>query len=65
MMKYVDTDPLDELRAVRRRIQRRYKTVEAYAEHLKTVPSAKELLLELAKKKSKKKAAAKKKTDRR
>ncbi len=64
-MKYADVDPLDELRAVRRRIQRKYKTVEAYAEHLKTVPSAKELLAELAKKSAKKEALAKKKAGRR
>jgi len=38
-------NPLEEVRAIREKIGRRYKTMDEYWDHLKTVPSA-DILLE-------------------
>lgn len=39
-----DNDPLEEIRANKREIRKKYKTLDAYIEHLKDVPSVDELL---------------------
>lgn len=49
-MNTKDIDPLDELRAVRRRIWRKYKTIDAYVEHLKNQPPVEEIIAKLQKK---------------
>ncbi len=39
-----DIDPVDEVRAVREAIQKKYKTLDAYMAHMKEIPTADELL---------------------
>jgi len=34
---YADMEPLEEIRAIREEISRKYKTVEAYGDHLRSV----------------------------
>ena len=43
-------DPIEEIRAIRAKIARKYKTMDAYWDHLKTIPSA-DVLLEQVRKK--------------
>ncbi len=38
-----DPDPVEEIRAIRRKIMRKYKTLDAYVKHLQTLPSAEEM----------------------
>ena len=56
-----DLDPVEEIRAIRAKINRKYKTIDAYCEHLRTIPSADVLLAQIQAKiaKAKIKAAAK------
>ena len=42
-----DADPVDELHRLRVATSRHYKTAEAYWEHLRKVPTAKEILARL------------------
>jgi len=53
-----DRDPVEEIRAVRAKIWRKYKTLDAYWDHLKTIPSADVLLEQIQKKIEKAKARA-------
>ena len=39
-----DIDPVEEIRAIRRKHDRRFKTMDEYWDHLKTIPSADVLL---------------------
>jgi len=54
-----DIDPVEEIRAIRRKHDRRFKTSDAYWAYIKTVPSADILLAQIREKiaKSAKKAA--------
>jgi hypothetical protein len=45
-----EQDPVDEIRAIRKVVMRKYKTVDAYFEHLKTIPTAEVLLAKIRKK---------------
>jgi hypothetical protein len=45
-----DIDPVAEVRAVRAKIWRKYKTMDAYFDHLKDVPSVDVLLAQIRKK---------------
>jgi hypothetical protein len=42
-----ELDPVEEIRAIRETITRKYKTTDAYFEHLKTIPSAEVLLAQV------------------
>jgi len=42
-----DIDPVAEIRAIREKISRRYKTMDEYFDHLRTVPSADILLAQV------------------
>ena len=42
-----EIDPIEEVQAIRQKIWRRHKTVEAYFAHLKNVPSADVLLTQV------------------
>jgi hypothetical protein len=48
-----ETDPVEEIRAIRKSIARKYKTTDAYFAHLKTVPSAEVLLAQVQRKNEK------------
>jgi len=57
-----DPDPVEEIRAIRQKIWRKHKTIEAYVAHFKTIPSADALLARVREKIAKaeaKKAKAK------
>jgi len=43
-------DPIEEIRAIREKNGRKYKTMAAYFDHLKTIPSADVLLARIQKK---------------
>ena len=60
-----DIDPIDEIRAIRAKNSRKYKTMDAYFDHLKTVPPADVLLAQLRKKIEKARAKDKVKPSRR
>ena len=45
-----DIDPVEEIRAIRRKHDRQFKTMEAYFAHLRTVPSADVLLAQVREK---------------
>jgi len=51
-------DPIEEIRAIREKNARKYKTMAAYFEHLRTVPSADVLLEQVRKKIEKAQAKA-------
>ena len=42
-----DVDPIEEIRAIRAKIWRKCKTMDAYFDYLKTVPSADVLLTQV------------------
>ncbi len=52
-----ELDPVEETRAIREKIMRKYKTTDAYFEHLKTIPTAEVLLAQVREKNEKAKAA--------
>jgi len=52
-------DPLEEVRAIREKISRKYKTMDAYFDHFKDIPSADVLLAQVRKKIEKAKAKGK------
>ena len=52
-----DIDPVAEIRAIREKISRRYKTMDEYFDHLRTVPSADVLLAQVRAKIAKAKEA--------
>ncbi len=45
-----DIDPVDEVRAIRKEIQKEHKTLDAYMDHMKDIPSADELLRQVRQK---------------
>ena len=49
-MMHDELDPVEETRAIREKIMRKYKTTEAYFKHLKTVPTAEVLLAQVRRK---------------
>ena len=51
-----DMDPIEEIRAIRAKIWRKHKTMDAYFDYLKTVPSADVLLAQVRAKIEKAKA---------
>ncbi len=63
-----DPDPVEEIRAIRRKIMRKYKTLDAYFDHLQSLPSAEEMhaqikaKIERAKARSRKRPANKKRS---
>ena len=42
-----DVDPVGEIRAIRHRKDRQFKTMEAYFEYIRTIPSAEALLAKI------------------
>lgn len=54
-----ELDPVEEIRAIREKIMRKYKTTDAYFEHLKMIPTAEVLLAQVRRKNEKTKSAAK------
>lgn len=38
-----DLDPVEEIRTIRRNIMKKYKTLDAYFEHIHTLPSPQEM----------------------
>ena len=55
-----DIDPIAEIRAIRAKNGWKYKTMDAYFDHLRTVPSVDVLLVQLRKKIEKAKAPSRK-----
>ncbi len=49
-----EVDPVEEIRAIREKIARKYKTTDAYFEHLQTIPPADALLAQVRRKKDRK-----------
>ena len=45
-----DPDPVEEVRAIRQKIWRKHRTIEAYAAHIKDIPSADVLLAQVREK---------------
>jgi len=54
-----EMDPIKEIRAIRAKNGLKYKTMDAYFDHLKTVPSADVLLVQIRAKIEKEKTKAK------
>jgi hypothetical protein len=57
--------PLEEIWAIREKISRKYKTMDEYLDHLKTVPSADVLLAQVRAKNEKLKVRATPKAEKR
>jgi hypothetical protein len=53
-MQTDELDPVEEIRAIREKIARKYDTTEAYFEHVKTIPTAEGLLEHVRRKKNRK-----------
>lgn len=45
-----ELDPVEEIRAIRKKISRKFKTIDAYFDHLKTIPPADVLLARIRRK---------------
>ena len=56
-----DPDPIEEIRATRRKIMRRCKTVEGYYQHLLNLPPAEEMVAQFKVRLAKAEAKAEKK----
>ncbi len=48
-----ELDPVEEIRAIREKIAQKYKTTDAYFEHLKTIPTTEILLAQVRRKNEK------------